>query len=747
MTLFAISLFAFGFGNLLMLGWLAAAAAPILIHLWNRRRYREMSWAAIEFLLAAMRRNARRIQIQQWLLLAVRTLIVILIVLAMAEPFMERLGLDFIAGQRTHKVLVIDGSFSMDYRPTDNSRFTRAKQLATKIVEESPQGDGFTLVQMGTPPRVVVGTPAFEPSDFLEEIENLQLAHAGADLPATLALVEEILERAQRDQPGLEHSEVYFLTDLGRNTWLPDHGVEAATAGYQGQVEKLAGIASLIVLDLGQAKSENLAVTSLKTLETFATASRDVTFEVVVQNFGNQPRDRHLVELLVEGVRVKEQFIDIPSGGQASASFTHRFMTPGSHQVEVRVAADLLDVDNHRWLALPVKPFLRVLCVSGKQGSTYYLVAALDPDRSEQSLVRPKVVAESALLELDLAEFDAIFLCNVSQFTTPEARLLEAYLKQGGGLVFFLGDRVIAERYNQELAEQQPGSVRLLPALLGDIVDETRYQFDPLGYEHPIVAPFRGRERAGLLTTPVYHYFHLTVPDEWKQSRVALAFDGGDPAIVESPIHRGRSIVVATAASLASIDPVTRRPWTTMPAWPSFLPIVQELLAHAVGSQRDQYNTRVGQSLGMSLPSLATTRSLAVSTPDGRAEQVRVETSGSEARWTFSSTDQSGIYAATTDGPTATTEYFAVNVDTAESDLAKAEPEELPKEFVTRTHWQDLDERPTGEISARSGIHKGLLYGTLVLLLVETFLAWWFGRGLFVGTSAGHGSPTPSTKL
>ena len=40
-----------------MLGWLAAAAAPLLIHLWSRRRYREMTWAAMEYLLAALRRS------------------------------------------------------------------------------------------------------------------------------------------------------------------------------------------------------------------------------------------------------------------------------------------------------------------------------------------------------------------------------------------------------------------------------------------------------------------------------------------------------------------------------------------------------------------------------------------------------------------------------------------------------------------------------------------------------------------
>ncbi|MEX0979278.1 MAG: BatA domain-containing protein, partial [Pirellulales bacterium] len=117
-----VSLLAFGFGNLLILGWLAAAAVPILIHLWNKRRYREVSWAAIEYLLAAMRKNSRRMRIEQLLLLAVRTLIIALLVFAVAQPYLEQAGLPFAPGQRTLKVLVIDGSYSMGYKPTDKSR-------------------------------------------------------------------------------------------------------------------------------------------------------------------------------------------------------------------------------------------------------------------------------------------------------------------------------------------------------------------------------------------------------------------------------------------------------------------------------------------------------------------------------------------------------------------------------------------------------------------------------------------------
>ena len=718
---------AFGFANLLMLGWLGAAAAPILIHLWNKRRYREVSWAAIEYLLVALRKNSRRLWLEQWLLLAVRTLIIVLVVLAVAQPFLEQMGLNFVPGQRTLKMLVVDGSYSMGYKPTDKSRFERAKQLAAQIVDESSQGDAFTLVLMGSPPSVIVGSPAVEAREFLEEIENLKLPHAGADLPATLVQVERILKVA--DDAGLVRKEVYFLTDLGRNTWVPDLK-DAEATDYRQRLERLAEQAALVVVDLGQAGAENLAVTNVSANEPFATTAGEVTLSAQIRNFGTQPRNHHPLELHVDGRRIKETYVDVAAGEQSRATFSYRFDSVGDHVVEVRLGTDLLDIDNHRWLSLPVKEHLRVLCVNGKpatqtmSGATDYLVLALNPDAADTGapgLVQPDVISESALLERDLAQYDCIFLCNVAQFTSNEARVLEGVLKRGGGLVFFLGDQVLPDRYNRELTGEQ--GVRVLPAQLKELVAESQYQyrFDPLNYRHPLVSAFQGREQAGLLTTPVYKYFRLA-PDP--KARVALAFYGGDPAIVEEGIHRGRSILIATEAS---IDQATKEPWTAMPAWPSFVPIVQEILALAVRGQMAEHNVEVGQALGDSLEALTTRAAVSVSGPSGSREEVRMALEGQSSRWSYADTHESGVYRVELGAPIGREEAFAVNIDTAESDLTKLVPEDLPKQFTTHQHASlDAEDSPT--IGRKSGLHRNLLYAVLGLLVAETFLAWRFGH-------------------
>ena len=107
---------AFGFGSPLLLGGLALGAVPILIHLLHRRRYVEVNWAAMRFLVDATRKQARRMRLENLILLLIRTLIPILLVLALARPYFETGGTLLRGEQPLHRILVIDSSFSMQFR-------------------------------------------------------------------------------------------------------------------------------------------------------------------------------------------------------------------------------------------------------------------------------------------------------------------------------------------------------------------------------------------------------------------------------------------------------------------------------------------------------------------------------------------------------------------------------------------------------------------------------------------------------
>src|SRR3954470_23637529 len=64
----------------------ALASIPIIIHILNRRRFKVVKWAAMEYLLQAMRKNRRKLKFEQWLLLAMRCLLIFLMGIALARP-------------------------------------------------------------------------------------------------------------------------------------------------------------------------------------------------------------------------------------------------------------------------------------------------------------------------------------------------------------------------------------------------------------------------------------------------------------------------------------------------------------------------------------------------------------------------------------------------------------------------------------------------------------------------------------
>jgi hypothetical protein len=707
-------------GSAWMLGWVAAAALPILIHLWSRRRFREESWAAMEFLLAAMRKNARRIQLEQLLLLAVRTAILVLLALALADPQLSLLSAwtGLATGGQTHVVLVIDGSYSMDYRRDEKSRFDAARELARQLVAEGKQGDGYTLVLMGQPPRVVIAQPAFAADDVNEELDNLRLAHAGASLPATLAEVETLLAKAAEHEPRLVRKRVVFFTDLQQATWG-----EVATADCRDRLARLERTASLALVDLGEPATANLAVASLEASQPIVTSRGEVTLSAEVVSFARQDMPRQAVEFLVDGQRIADERVDLPAGGRATVAASHRFDTPGEHVVEVHLADDGLPLDNRRWLSVPVREAVRVLAVGGRPGETHHVALALNP-RQERGAIEVVQAPESTLVETDLSQFDCVILANIGRVSREEAGVLHAYLQRGGGLVVFLGDLVQPQSYNQQLAGDDPKR-RILPAKLGDLSAEAQYRLNPLDYRHAIVAPFRGHETSGLLTTPIWKYIRLA---PFPEAKVALGFDGGDPALVEERIGRGRSILFASAGSPDSLDRSTNppTPWTAIASWPSFPPLVQEMLNLAVSGRNEGRNIEVGEDLAGLASGAAAGARVSLTRPDGTSEELPIVLDGAETRWSYAETTTSGIFEARP--PAGPVQKFAVNVNARESDLARFDAELLPGQFNRQLHTA---ENPPASLAPREGAsYFRLLLGlVLLLVIVDPCLAWHFGRG------------------
>lgn len=710
---------AWSFANVGMLAWGVAVAIPIVIHLWNRRARDVVRWAAMDFLLAAIHKHSRRLRLEQWLLLAIRAAILGLLALALADPlFSGFLVLRLVPDrtQRQHTVLVIDNSYSMAARSGNQPSgrqtvFELAKSQAIEVVRQGRQGDGFTLITLGEPPQTVVGGVAFETDDMIREINALQVGQRGADLSATLTEIDGVIEAAARRHPGLKRRRVIAFTDLGRTTW------EAArTPDTRRKIAALAEEAELVVREIGEPTDENVALDRLASPSPLAPFHRPITFEADVHNFSLREQRRR-VEFLVDGTGVTQQQLSIPAEANAVASFSHRFDMPGQHLVEARLDGDALNLDNQRWLSVMSPTAIRVLCVEGRLNAARYVALALDPTPDGTADFQPTVVAESALVDLDLRQFDCLVLCNVGRLIDDEVQRLRDFVRAGGGLVTILGDQVQPRNYNEQLAGEGPGP-QLIPASIGDLVRGGPHRLDALQYQHPMLAAFRGHERAGLLTLPIWRYFKL---QPQAGSQTALAFANGDPALMSQQIGKGRSVLLATSADAVSIDrdssPVV--PWSALVSWPCFPPLVCEMVNFSVGGRQARRNFLVGEP--WEIASLAgDAHEVVVIDPAGKKQRAALDDEPTTAQ----TAGLSGVYRLEHPSTDLPIELIAVNLDTTESDLDRLASEELPSQFEQGAAATDHARGP-GTGDQPSQLFRLVLGAVFLLVLGESTFAWW----------------------
>jgi hypothetical protein len=529
--------------------------------------------------------------------------------------------------------------------------------------------------------------------------------------------------------------EVYFISDFQRASWLADLESETELEQFRALAKQLDDEANLYFIDLGQTASHNLAVTDFAAEDALGSVGRSTAFRFTVGNFGRQDRAAVEAELIVDGQVEDRRPVEVAAGSETSGLFDCTFRSGGDHVVEVRLAADPLDLDNHRWLAVPVAEYTPVVCINGRPSgeafgaATDFLAVALAPEPSARGLhsaIQPEVLPESALLDVDLGRYEAVFLADVGQFTESEAQVLDDYLKRGGSVLWFLGSQVNEDNYNRVLFRDGQGIFPVrLAGIVGDPASRDQpFGFDPLDYAHPAVELFRGQEGSGLLTTRVYAYHRMELPEE-SDARIVLGYDSGDPAVVERATRRGRTVVVSTPADAT---------WTNWPAWHSYVPMVHELLAYCLASRVSQRNLLVQQMIVEPLPTTATDVPCTVATPDGRSEPARLASQDGVNFFEFERTDTSGAYRMNLGPPVAETRSFAVNVDPQESDLVKLERDELAHELLPGVQFayltQPHNEQETAQLPVRhrGDLHRAILYTVLALVFVEMILAWRFGH-------------------
>ena len=158
-------------------------AAPIIIHLLTRLRYRRVRWAAIDFLLNNETKAVRRARLQQILLMILRTLILAAALMALLEPIL-RGGIGRLLGGGNKMVILLDGSASMSSATANGSCFERGKRAALNAIAMFPRGTAAAFGLMAGECRIASREPLRDLRAVSSAIEAARLTDGAGRHPA-----------------------------------------------------------------------------------------------------------------------------------------------------------------------------------------------------------------------------------------------------------------------------------------------------------------------------------------------------------------------------------------------------------------------------------------------------------------------------------------------------------------------------------------------------------------------------------
>ena len=124
---------------------LVAIAIPIIIHLFNFRKFKTVYFSNVRFLKEIKQETQSRSRLRQLLILASRILAICFLVFAFAQPFIPVKNKKIILGQKAVSIF-IDNSFSMEAINKNGTLLDEAKKRALEIVASYKPNDRFQLL-------------------------------------------------------------------------------------------------------------------------------------------------------------------------------------------------------------------------------------------------------------------------------------------------------------------------------------------------------------------------------------------------------------------------------------------------------------------------------------------------------------------------------------------------------------------------------------------------------------------------
>ncbi len=621
------------------LGGLAALGVPVFVHLLRRHVAVPRPVGSLMFFERGTQSSRKHRRLKHLLLFALRAALLLLVVLAFANPFVRRPASD--SGGRV-LLIVLDNSFSM----RAGTRFADAKRDALALLAAKPASQRAQVITLGGTVQVLT-QPEMDATQLRAALEGIQQGDGHGSFGELGRVVRSLAEST----PG--PADLHLFSDVQRS---------AAPANFADMV--LPQETRLIIHAVaGTDTVTNWTVAAVDAPAELADTKDTKHSRVLAVVAGlNTPAATKSVSLVVNGKTVVTKHVDIPANGRATVEFAPLDVGFGFNRCEVRIeAGDGFPQDDSSVFAVRRSDPQRVLFVrgSGDTRSELYFGAALQA--AAQASFTLQAVTAGQTGDIDPARFAFVVLADAVSLPPIFERNLRDYVTKGGSVLVALGTGA--------------GHHAAIPLWGGQVRETHEYAHDGTGsstigqvdFTHPAFADAQpGRDNGGWSGTKVLYAAEVDPGG----ARVAARLSDGTPLLVDRSLGEGHLLVFTTG-----FDDLTN----DLPLHPVFVAFVDRVSRYLSGADRLSGLRRVGSYLQLRAAGTAAATAAASPTgvevvgPDGQHPLSLAESRTAQG----TRLDHAGFYQVRfASGKDA---LIGVNPETQESDLQPmpAEMQEL----------------------------------------------------------------------
>lgn len=670
---------------------LGALAIPVLVHLIQREKKTPVEFPSLMFLRRVPYQSVQRRRINNWPLFLLRSLAVLLTVLAFARPFFSQTPVQASianAGAR-EVVILLDRSASMGH----SDHWQRAKDEAKRAIDGLGNGDQATLVLFDRSAEENVRATG-DKTRLRAAVDAAELSAAASRYGPALRLAQSLLSRST-----LGRKEAVVVSDMQRTGWEKPEEIQFPEG------------TTFTPVSVAATDPANVSVTSVTFNRTRFANEERVIVTAAVANRGAQAVENVPVVLSIDGLDVATSRATLTPGVTNAVSFPAFTLAQAFVRGTVKAGTDALAIDNvFHFVLSPARPTpVLVIVRDGAAASeSLYLSSALAVGSPPQFEVN--VTPVSKVNDAVLARTRVVI---ISDATVPGTlgQPLKSFVERGGGVFTVVGSRGGA---------LDSGSA-LLPGTLQEPKDAPGGRAETLGvidFSHVVFELFK-TPKSGDFSAVRFFRYRPIAPAAGDQ--VLARFADGTVAMAERRVGAGR--VIAFGSTLDG-------DWNDLVLKPVFVPLLHQVSRYLGQVEQQAAWQNAGQVVDVSQRVAELTAggtdnrvtSALVVAPGGDRQTVGGEAGGSvELR-------EQGFYEVRPQGSAASGRPFtvAVNVDPLESDLASMDTQEFTAGATGRASMTSTggptDIKPE-ESERRQSIWWFLLLVGFVLLVAESILA------------------------